>query len=168
MDESFNRFLEMKRGAAMHTLESLMLLPVSESRLTQFFFFFFFSFFFFRIHVLFSSTSQVQRIYEYHKLLLRLYSLTPKDHPDYHDLRYTITCVGSVCFLPLFIPPSFPLYPSLHAFFHRLSSHPFHFSLCKHGTNSSIRIRMRSNWSKSKSDSQMIISNSLSALTSWR
>lgn len=29
LDESFNRFLEMKRGAAMHTLESLMLLPVS-------------------------------------------------------------------------------------------------------------------------------------------
>ena len=29
MDESFNRFLDMKRGAAMHTLESLMLLPVS-------------------------------------------------------------------------------------------------------------------------------------------
>ena len=29
VDESFNRFLEMKRGAAMHTLESLMLLPVS-------------------------------------------------------------------------------------------------------------------------------------------
>ena len=29
MDESFNRFIEMKRGAAMHTLESLMLLPVS-------------------------------------------------------------------------------------------------------------------------------------------
>ena len=29
MDESFNKFLEMKRGAAMHTLESLMLLPVS-------------------------------------------------------------------------------------------------------------------------------------------
>ena len=28
-DESFNRFLELKRGAAMHTLESLMLLPVS-------------------------------------------------------------------------------------------------------------------------------------------
>ena len=28
VDESFNRFLEMKRGAAMHTLESLMLLPV--------------------------------------------------------------------------------------------------------------------------------------------
>lgn len=28
MDESFNKFLEMKRGAAMHTLESLMLLPV--------------------------------------------------------------------------------------------------------------------------------------------
>ena len=28
-DESFNKFLELKRGAAMHTLESLMLLPVS-------------------------------------------------------------------------------------------------------------------------------------------
>ena len=28
MDESFNRFLELKRGAAMHTLESLLLLPV--------------------------------------------------------------------------------------------------------------------------------------------
>lgn len=39
---------------------------------------------------------QVQRIYEYHKLLMRLYSLTPKEHPDYHDLRYTITNVGSV------------------------------------------------------------------------
>ena len=29
MDETFNKFLELKRGAAMHTLESLMLLPVS-------------------------------------------------------------------------------------------------------------------------------------------
>jgi len=29
MDDSFNSFLEHKRGAAMHTLESLMLLPVS-------------------------------------------------------------------------------------------------------------------------------------------
>jgi len=29
MDESFNSFLELKRGAARHTLESLMLLPVS-------------------------------------------------------------------------------------------------------------------------------------------
>ena len=28
MDDSFNSFLELKRGAAMHTLESLMLLPV--------------------------------------------------------------------------------------------------------------------------------------------
>ena len=28
MDESFNSFLELKRGAARHTLESLMLLPV--------------------------------------------------------------------------------------------------------------------------------------------
>ncbi len=29
MDDSFNSFLELRRGAAMHTLESLMLLPVS-------------------------------------------------------------------------------------------------------------------------------------------
>ncbi len=29
MDDSFNNFLELRRGAAMHTLESLMLLPVS-------------------------------------------------------------------------------------------------------------------------------------------
>lgn len=29
VEGSFNQFLEMKRGAAMHTLESLMLLPVS-------------------------------------------------------------------------------------------------------------------------------------------
>jgi len=28
-DESFSKFLELKRGAARHTLESLMLLPVS-------------------------------------------------------------------------------------------------------------------------------------------
>ena len=33
MDSSFNQFLELKRGAAMHTLESLMLLPVSKQRL---------------------------------------------------------------------------------------------------------------------------------------
>ncbi len=39
---------------------------------------------------------QVQRIYEYHKILMRLYRLTPKDHPDYHDLRYTITRVTQV------------------------------------------------------------------------
>ena len=30
-DESFNKFLKLKRGAAMHTLESLMLLPVNTS-----------------------------------------------------------------------------------------------------------------------------------------
>ena len=30
MDESLNHFLEIKRGAAMHTLESLMMLPVSD------------------------------------------------------------------------------------------------------------------------------------------
>ena len=29
IDEAFNKLLELKRGAAMHTLESLMLLPVS-------------------------------------------------------------------------------------------------------------------------------------------
>ena len=29
-DESFSKFLDIKRGAAMHTLESLMLLPVRE------------------------------------------------------------------------------------------------------------------------------------------
>ena len=29
-DESFTKFLDIKRGAAMHTLESLMLLPVRE------------------------------------------------------------------------------------------------------------------------------------------
>lgn len=34
MDESFTRFLDIKRGAAMHTLESLMLLPVQ--RLTDY------------------------------------------------------------------------------------------------------------------------------------
>ena len=42
------------------------------------------------------SFLQVQRIYEYHRLLMRLYTLTPKDHPDYHDLRHTIACVASV------------------------------------------------------------------------
>ncbi len=30
-DESFNKFLNVKRGAAMHTLESLMLLPVRDT-----------------------------------------------------------------------------------------------------------------------------------------
>ena len=44
----------------------------------------------------FTFNYQVQRIYEYHKLLMRLYSLTPKEHPDYHDLRYTITRVSTV------------------------------------------------------------------------
>ncbi|XP_064404393.1 uncharacterized protein LOC135349721 isoform X2 [Halichondria panicea] len=65
MDDSFNSFLELRRGAAMHTLESLMLLPV-------------------------------QRIYEYHKLLVQLFKITPKEHPDYSDLRYAVTCVISV------------------------------------------------------------------------
>jgi hypothetical protein len=61
-DEAFSRFLEMKRGAARHTLESLMLLPV-------------------------------QRIYEYHRLLVQLFTITSKDHPDYNDLRHTVARV---------------------------------------------------------------------------
>ena len=44
----------------------------------------------------FSCTLQVQRIEEYHKLLVRLFQLTSEDHPDHYDLRYTITCVESV------------------------------------------------------------------------
>lgn len=44
----------------------------------------------------FSRTLQVQRIEEYHKLLVRLFQLTSEDHPDHYDLRYTITCVESV------------------------------------------------------------------------
>ena len=39
---------------------------------------------------------QVQRIDEYHKLLIRLSQLTPRDHPDRYDLQYTVTCVESV------------------------------------------------------------------------
>ncbi|CAI8013554.1 Pleckstrin homology domain-containing family G member 1, partial [Geodia barretti] len=64
-DDGFNRFLAMKRGAARHTLESLMLLPV-------------------------------QRIYEYHRLLVQLFTITSKDHPDYDDLRHTVARVQHV------------------------------------------------------------------------
>ena len=33
---------------------------------------------------------QVQRIYEYHRLLVQLFTVTSKDHPDYDDLRLTV------------------------------------------------------------------------------
>jgi len=38
----------------------------------------------------------VQRIYEYHRLLLQLYKITPTDHCDYLDLRSTVNSVASV------------------------------------------------------------------------
>ena len=112
MDDSFNSFLELKRGAAMHTLESLMLLPVSWSESPQT------SILagltctyacghsviiidsetslFLSLSLSLSLSLKVQRIYEYHKFLMQLYKITPKEHCDYHDLRYTVACVGSV------------------------------------------------------------------------
>ena len=48
------------------------------------------------INAFFVLAVQVQRIDEYHKLLVRLSQLTSGDHPDYYDLQYTVTCVESV------------------------------------------------------------------------
>ena len=39
---------------------------------------------------------QVQRIYEYHRLLVQLFTMTSKDHPDYEDLRHTVARVQHV------------------------------------------------------------------------
>ena len=39
---------------------------------------------------------QVQRIYEYHRLLVQLFTVTSKDHPDYDDLRLTVARVQHV------------------------------------------------------------------------
>ena len=53
---------------------------------------------------------QVQRIYDYHRLLVQLFSITSKDHPDYDDLRHTVARVQHVSLtlacLPLPLPPS--------------------------------------------------------------
>ena len=59
---------------------------------------------------------QVQRIYDYHRLLVQLFSITSKDHPDYDDLRHTVARVQHVSLtlacLPLPLPPSPFLSPS--------------------------------------------------------
>ena len=44
----------------------------------------------------FSLPTQVQRIYDYHRLLVQLYTITPKDHFDYHDLRFAVASVSAV------------------------------------------------------------------------
>ena len=49
------------------------------------------------------SELQVQRIYDYHRLLVQLFSITSKDHPDYDDLRHTVARVQHVS---IDLPPS--------------------------------------------------------------
>ena len=119
-DDSFGNFLEIKRGAAMHTLESLMMLPVSDfthsltHSLTD-------SLTHTHTHSLTCSLArslthslthsphplthmthspthllQVQRVSEYHNSLSQLLALTPLEHPDHHHLQTTVARMKEV------------------------------------------------------------------------
>ena len=64
----------------------------------------------------YSLLPQVQRIYEYHRLLVQLFSITSKDHPDYEDLRHTVARVQHVSLLLHLHSPSPSSHLSLHCF----------------------------------------------------
>ena len=62
-----------------------------------------------------SLPTQVQRIYDYHRLLVQLYTITPKDHFDYHDLRFAVASVSTVS---MYINAYIHAHTRMHAYIH--------------------------------------------------
>ena len=96
-DESFTKFLDIKRGAAMHTLESLMLLPVREGerereRASSYTLFINHMYCSYRISniIKYLFSKQVQRVSDYKRYLTQLLSLTHRNHPDYQNIKVTV------------------------------------------------------------------------------